>query len=72
MGSGGHLLRFGDERLHRLKGLPMSRIATLVRAFLLVGTIACLFASLQTALAQQKSKLRQLRIALPSHTIAAI
>jgi ABC-type nitrate/sulfonate/bicarbonate transport system substrate-binding protein len=49
----------------------MSRIASLVLTFLLVGIITGLSPSSQSALAQQKPKLRPLRIALPSHTIAA-
>src|SRR6266545_4689575 len=58
-------------RLHRPKGLPMSRIARLVLAFVLVGFSVNLLVEPQSLLAQQKPKLRPLRIALPSHTIAA-
>src|SRR6266545_7581361 len=58
-------------RLHRPKGLPMSRIARLVLAFVLVGFSVSLLVEPQSPLAQQKPKLRPLRVALPSHTIAA-
>jgi len=49
----------------------MSRFANLVLAFVLVGSTVNLLAEPQSLLAQQKPKLRPLRIALPSHTIAA-
>jgi ABC-type nitrate/sulfonate/bicarbonate transport system substrate-binding protein len=49
----------------------MVRLVNFVAAFLLVGFATEFLSTAQTALAQQKSKLRPLRIALPSHTIAA-
>src|SRR6058998_1854659 len=49
----------------------MSRIARSVLTFLIAGMITGLFLRPPTSLAQQKLKLRPLRIALPSHTIAA-
>ncbi len=49
----------------------MDQFSAFVRSFISITVVACFLIWAPSASAQQKAKLRQLRIALPSHTIGA-